>query len=569
MNYEQYIELSKNDPSFCPVTHYSLLVNSLSIKTGKSVQMACKRHLKDLEHSFDNCYNYEYEFSRERANHIYKFVETFCKHSKGEWSGKSVQLELWQKFIFGSLMGWIRKDDKRRRFTLSYTQIARKNGKSLLSSALSLYMFMIDKEPGSECYCASVKRDTAKIVWLDSMRMIKSSPLLRKDVKIQESFSTMWYGNNVMKALSADSGQDGLNIHCFSLDEYHLAKDNKMYEVLVSGMGSRRNPLGFIITTAGESRGGTSPCYEFYEYCKQILKGVVDNENLFIYIAEMDSEEEMHDPSNWIKSNPNLNVSVKLESLEQAYKRAMDGNEKDNFLIKNMNMWIQRKDAYFPLDRWSDKPLPQLEGNECYLGIDMSSKIDLTSVSAVFPLENGEYAVENMCFMPEDSITAKEKQDKVPYRRWVKEGYIILTPGDVVDIEYIFKYIQSLSEKYKVLNIGVDPWNATALMTKLDNEGYTVLEVRQGYKSLSESIKFTKELIIQGKLIHGNNPVLKWCTANAVPQFDTNENVVLNKAKSINRIDAIAATITAMTQARLHDYNNTLDKHIDENYSIW
>ncbi|MGE7604935.1 terminase large subunit, partial [Peribacillus sp. NPDC097675] len=381
MNYAEYIESVKNDPLFCPVTLYSLKVIDLSIKAGKSVQQACMRHIEDLKKSFGNS---EWEFSRKRANHIFSFYEVYAKHSKGEWAGQPVTLELWQKFIVGSLMGWVHKEKQTRRFTLSYTQIGRKNGKSLLSSGLSLYMFMIDNEAGAECYCASVKRDTAKIVWLDAMRMVKASPLLRKNVRVQESLSTMKNGNAVLKALSADSGQDGLNIHFFSLDEYHLARDNKMYDVLVSAMGSRRNPLGFIITTAGESKGGTSPCYMFYEYCKQVLSHTVENESLFIYIAEMDSEEEIHDSSNWIKSNPNLGVSVKLDSLEQAYLRAKDGGEMDNFLIKHMNRWIQRKDAFFPLDHWGDKPLPNLDGKECYIGIDLSSKIDLTSVTAVF-----------------------------------------------------------------------------------------------------------------------------------------------------------------------------------------
>lgn len=567
MNYETHIKQVKENPEFDPVTYYALKVKKGEIITGNTMKHVARRHLNDMKKSFTD--NYPYYFNTERANHIYKFYETFAKHSKGEWAGQPIKLELWQKFIVGSLMGWLDKETNNRRFTLSYTQIARKNGKSLLSSGLALYMFMIDKEQGAECYCASVKRDTAKIVWTDAMRMVKASPLLRKNVRIQESLNTMQSGNAVLKALSADSGQDGLNIHFFSLDEYHLAKTNAMYEVLTSGMQSRRQPLGFIITTAGESRGGTSPCYEFYEYCKQVINNTVENDNLFVYIAEMDSPEQIHDPNNWIMSNPNINVSVKREALEQAYKRAVDGGEMDNFLIKHMNLWIQRKDAYFPLEKWGEKPLPQLEGKECYVGIDLSSKIDLTSISAVFPLDNGEYAILNHNFMPEESIDERQRQDKVNYRQWAKQGHITLTQGDVVDVEFIFNHIVDLSKHYDIVNIGCDPWNATALMTMLDNEGFTVHEVRQGYKTLSEPIKFTKELIIQGKFIHGNNPVLKWATANAVPQYDANENVILNKAKSINRIDPIASTITGMSQAMMHFNNNDLEHHINEDFSIW
>src|SRR5699024_4651310 len=280
MNYDDFIQEVKNDPQFCPTTAYALEVNSKRLKTGKSVTNACKRHLNDLKRSYGE---FPYRFDQKRAEHIFRFFEKFTKHSKGEWSGQSIKLESWQKFIVGSLFGWVHKSDERRRFTLSYTQISRKQGKSLLSSAISLYMFLIDNEPGAECYTASIKRDTAKIVWNDAMRMVKASPLLRKNVRIQESLNTMTYGDNVLKALSADSGQDGLNIHYFSLDEYHLLKDNGMYDVLVSGMGARKNPLGFIITTAGESRGGTSPCYQMYEYGKQVLDGTLTNENMFFY----------------------------------------------------------------------------------------------------------------------------------------------------------------------------------------------------------------------------------------------------------------------------------------------
>ncbi|CAM5194139.1 terminase large subunit [Lysinibacillus sphaericus] len=568
MNYEEYIKNTLLDASFCPTTLYALKVIEKQIVTSEAVRMACERHLRNLKQS--ESAEYLYTFDRNKAAHIFNFVGRFIYHQKGEWAGQTIELELWQKFNYGSLMGWVRKDDGRRRFTLAYTQIARKNTKSTMSSALANYMFMIDKEPGAECYCASIKRDTAKIVWLDAMNMVKSSPVLKKHVRIQQSLSTMWYGNNVMKALSADSGQDGLNIHFFSLDEYHLMKDNAMFDVLVSAMGARRNPLGFIITTAGESRGGTSPCYLFYEYCKQVLRQDVDNENLFVFIAELDNEHEIHEPSAWVKANPNLGVSVKIESLEQAYNRAIDGHELDNFLIKHMNRWIARKDSYFPLDRWNEKPLPVLDGKECYIGVDLASKLDLNSVTAVFPLEDEVFAVLNHNFMPADSLAARERQDKVPYSRWAKEGFITLTPGDVVDVEFIFKYIQELAERFKVISIGFDPWNATALMTKTANAGFTTVEVRQGYKTLSEPTKFIKELMMKGKFVNGNNPVLKWATANCVAKYDSAENVLLDKSKSINRIDPMASTVIAMVEANLHGERTNLNEHIlQKEYSIW
>jgi len=560
-------EVSQN-PLHDPTTHYAIEVTKGKVIASKAVKQACERHMKDLERGDD----FIYRFDRKRADHIFKFYEKFVRHSKGELAGKTVTLEPWQKFILGSLLGWVRKDDGRRRYTLAYIQMARKNGKSLLSSGLMLYLFMVDQANGggAEVYTASIKKDTAKIVWNDCMRMVKASPTLKRHVRVQESYSTLTCGNNVLKALSADSAQDGLNIAGYSLDECHLLPNSAMYDVLVSATGAKLSPLGFLITTAGESKGGTSWCYTFYEYCKQVLQNIVDNDNLFIFIAEQDNQDEIHDRTMWLKSNPNLNVSVTTDSLEQAYKRAVDGGEMDNFLIKHMNLWIQRKDAYFPIARLDDRPLPQLEGMECYLGIDLASKLDLNSVTAVFPLENERYAVLNHNFMPEDTIYQREVQDKVPYRRWAKDGLITLTPGEVVDVEFIYNYIIELSKKYTVISAGFDPWNATALMTKTANAGITTVEVRQGYKTLSEPTKYIKELMLQGKIITGNNPLFKWSCANAVGKFDSSENVLLDKAKSINRIDPIASTVVAMTEAILHNERYDINKHILNNeYSIW
>lgn len=577
MRYKEYIENTLNIENYCLTTLYALRVLQKDIIVGDTVLKACKRHLSDLEKSLDtSMICYKYYFDREKANHAFKFFDKFIKHTKGKLASQPVKLELWENFIIGNLFGWKYKETDLRRFNLAYTQVARKNGKSLLSSGISLYMFIADKEPGAECYCASVKKDTAKIVFSDALKIIRQDKNLRKHIRIQESLSTMHYKNNIFKAISGDKDQDGLNIHYANIDEYHLFKDNELYEVLVSGTQARQQPLINIITTAGESRGATSPCYQMYEYCKQILDDVLENENIFIYIAEMNQDDDIYNPKNWIKSNPNLGVSITLETLEKDFIRARDNNEMDNFRIKHLNTWIQRKDSYFPMDKWiKEDHLDCLElkkillGKKCYIGIDLSSKIDLTGVSAVFPLDNGEYAVINKCFIPKETVYQKEVKDRVPYGRWIDKGYIIATDGDVIDIEFIVKYIEELSKKYKIQSISCDPWNATALMTKLDSLGYEVIETRQGYKTLSEPTKYIKELMITNKLKHFNNPVLRWCIANAIPKFDANENVVLDKSKSINRIDAIASTINAMTRAMYSEYDNKLEEYInDENFSF-
>lgn len=430
MKYSEYIENTLNIENYCLTTLYALRVTQKDIVVGETVLKACKRHLSDLEKSLDPSMPcYKYYFDREKANHVFKFFDKFIKHTKGKLASQPVKLELWENFIIGNIFGWKYKETNLRRFNLAYTQVARKNGKSLLSSGVSLYMFIADKEPGAECYCASVKKDTAKIVFSDAMKIIRQDKNLRKHIRIQESLSTMHFKNNIFKAISGDKDQDGLNIHYANIDEYHLFKDNELYEVLVSGTQARQQPLINIITTAGESRGATSPCYQMYEYCKQILDDVLENENIFIYIAEMNQDDDIYNPKNWIKSNPNLGVSISLETLEKDFIRARDNNEMDNFRIKHLNTWIQRKDSYFPMDKWVKEDSldilelkKSLEGKKCYIGIDLSSKIDLTGVSAVFPLDNGEYAVINKCFIPKETVYQKEIKDRVPYQRWMIEG---------------------------------------------------------------------------------------------------------------------------------------------------
>lgn len=566
MTANSYIEQVRLDPSFCPTTAYALGVIEYETCAGESVRKACERHVNDLRRSFDS---FEYEFSRKKAQKIYNFFDKFVRHTKGELAGEKVKLEPWQQFILGSLIGWVSKSTGYRRFDLSYVQIARKNGKSLLSSGLTLYMLTADGEKGAEVYCASVKQAAAKIVFDDSMKMLLKSYPLRKRARVQKSLSTIHFGDSILKALSADKSQDGLNIHFVSYDEFHLEKTREMYDVLISATGARKQPLFFIITTAGESRGMTSPCYKQYEYSRQVLNGTVENENVFAFIAEMDKGDDVNNPENWVKSNPNIDVSTSLASLKKAYARAVQNDELANFKIKHLNMWIDSKDAYFPVSRLEEKEIPELLGKECYIGIDLSAKTDLTAVSAVFPLDNGEYAILNHCFTPEATLDERARRDRVNYRKWEQDGYLTAIDGEVIDQEFVFNLIEDWNDKFNILNIGLDTWSASTLMVKLDKAGYEVTEVRQGHRTLSEPIKFIKQLMLTQKLNTLNNPLLKWCLGNAIVKKDANENVVLDKAKSINRIDAAAATVNGFVEAILHNESDSINDHFDDDYSIW
>jgi len=331
------------------------------------------------------------------------------------------------------------------------------------------------------------------------------------------------------------------------IDEYHAHPTSEMYDVIVSGMGQRLQPLLFIITTAGFNLA--SPCYEEYTYCCKVLEGILENEQYFIYIAQLDKGDDYKDERNWIKANPLLAQTEEgMEYLRGEFKIARDVPSKmRNFLTKNLNVWVDQKDdGYMQMEKWKAcaGEMPDLAGRECYVGIDLSSKIDLTSVGFEFPLEDGRFVVLSHSFMPEETLAEKRKTDKVPYDLWVRQGWITATVGAGVDYRYIMKYIQEqvANNDWVVKEICCDPWNATQFA-----------QVPQGIKTLSEPTKNFRDLVLQKKIIHNNNPVLTWAMSNAVTREDHNNNIMIDKKKARERIDPVAALINAHARAMVAD----------------
>ncbi|WP_141706113.1 terminase large subunit [Caloranaerobacter ferrireducens] len=545
------------------VTQYCYDVLEGKEIAGELVKLACKRHLRDLDRQ--GAEEFPYIFIPEKAERVFKFF-SFCKHTKGKLAGQPINLEPFQKFIIGSIFGWVHKDTGLRRYRKAYVQLGRKNGKSTILSGTGLYMLMADGEEGAEIYSTATKKDQAKIVYDDAKNMVIRSKDLSKRLKPNRDMIYHEKTNSKFVPLSKDTKSlDGLSPYLGIIDEYHAHPTPEMYDVIVSGMGQRTQPLLFIITTAGFELN--YPCYKEYKYCCQLLDGTLKNEEYFVYIAQLDKNDDYRDANVWIKANPLLAKTEEgMNYLRGELKIALDMPEKlRNFLTKNMNIWVDEKDnGYMDMKKWRacNKELPNLEGKECIVGVDLSSKIDLTSVTAEFPLENGEYAIISHSFIPENAIRTKEIKDKVPYSLWIKQGYITATPGDIVDYEFVKQYIRDLNVKYKVKEICFDPWNATQFATDMMNEGFECVEIRQGYKTLSEPTKNIRELVYQGKIIHGNNPVLTWAVSNAVTKQDPNENIMLDKAKSTNRIDPIASLINAHSRAMLYMREKDVNEHI-------
>jgi phage terminase large subunit-like protein len=522
------------------------------VVASKKVRLACERHQRDLKKAKRK--RYPYYFNKDIAQYYIDFF-SLLKHSKGEWGGKPVLLEPWQLFIVASLFGWLRKGENTRRFKFAYISTARKNGKSTFLSGIGLELFVADAEPGVEVYTAATKREQAKITHNEAKRMVKKSPELLEYLKIFRDSILFDEIDGIFVPLGADADtMDGLNIHGAIIDELHAHKTRDLWDVLESGTGSRRQPLIVAITTAGFNINGI--CYELYKDCENILEGIYDNETWFAFIAELDEGDDWTDESVWIKANPNLGVSAKLENIQDACVVAKQRvTKQNNFLCKRMNLWVNQAKRWINLDDWrkNDKDLPDLRGRPCYGGVDLSSTGDLTCVCLEFPLDDGSYAVISHYFIPEDRALDHERTDKVPYKAWAKEGYVTLIPGNVIDYDYVQEWVEEAGEIYEIVEIAFDPYNAMQWNLSMEKQGFTMVMLKQNYSNLSPSLKDMERIIMKHQVVHGNNPVLTFCINNAVTKTGPSGNIMLDKSKATNRIDGAVAFACSHARAIMHE----------------
>lgn len=539
-------------------TKYAREVLAGNIVAGRLVKQACKRHMEDMKKAERR--GFAFYFDEEEADHAISFFPTLLKHSKGsEWAGKPLHLEDWQCFIIGCVYGWKKRANGLRRFRTAYIQVARKNGKSCVLSGVGLFGLIADGEPGAEVYSAATKKDQARIIFDEASRMVKASPSISKVLEVYRGSIAMPATNSKFLPLASDEDTlDGLNISTALIDELHAHKTRGVWDVIDTATGARQQPLLWCITTAGTNRFGI--CYEQYERCIKMLDGVTEEDSLFAYIAQIDKDDDWRDESCWIKANPNLGVSVNLDDLRTKAKTAMDiPAAQNNFLCKHLNVWVNQTVRWMDMEKWKVSPenppiktIEELKGKCCIGGMDLSATTDLTSINLEFNLPDGYVAVISHSFMPEDRVSDAEKRDNVPYSAWIRMGYITATPGEVVDYEWIKSYIAEQAIEYQINEICFDPWNATQVANDLANEGFTMIECRQGYKSLSEPTKNIMALVLMKKLIHFENPVLTWAISNAVVTMDPAGNIKLDKSKTTMRIDPAMALVISHFRAMLN-----------------
>lgn len=517
------------------------------------VKLAVERHFRDLETGAQR----GIWFDHKAAEHALGFFR-FLRHSKGEWAGQELVLEAWQQFFKWSVFGW-KREDGTRRFREAYLEVARKNGKTTDAGGTGLYLFVADDEPGAEVYAAATKRDQAKLCHDEATRMVVASPALASRITVFRNNLHITGTASKFEPLGRDSkSTDGLNIHGLIKDEVHEWTDRDFNAKLDTAQGSRRQPLSLSITTAGSSR--TSICYEQREHVIKILEGLEEDDSAFGMIFTLDEGDDWEDEAVWIKANPNLGVSVKLDYLREKVRKAKAMPSLLNQCLRYcFNIWTQAESRWIDPDKWAACGLvvvdeEELIGRECCGALDLSSTIDLSGWALVFPpISEGEpYKVLIRLFCPKDNIPVRSKRDRVPYEVWVREGLLTPTPGAAIDYGFIRQRIKEDAAKFLIKEIAYDRWGASKLRQELEEDGHTMIEFGQGFASMSAPTKELERLVLSTMLAHGNNPALAWMAANVVIRTDPAGNIKPDKEKSIEKIDGIVAVIMALARALLH-----------------
>lgn len=507
------------------------------------VQQACKRHLDDLAKT-----DWPYRFDKVAAEKICTFGVLFV-HVKGPLAGQFLTLEPWQSFILTCVYGWVWKHNGKRRFRRVYIEVPRGNGKTTISVIPALYMLAAEKEGGAEVYSAARIKDQAKIAFNIAQQMARKNSFFLSGMGVDVLAHRIIQQNSgsFFEAVSSDADSlDGKNVHFGLIDELHAHRTREVYDAIETGAGKRDQAIVWAITTAGSDKTGI--CYEQRGYVLNILKGTNVDESFFGIVYTVDDGDNWSDEATWRKANPNFGVSVEAQNLASMCAKAMQSPASQAaFLTKHLNVWIQTDQALYDTrawDRCSDAKLniEDFIGKPCRIGVDLATKIDLAAVCLLF--EDGPRLVAFPRFyVPEAAI---EETRNASYRGWQIEGYLIETPGDVIDFQTIEADIRADLERFDVLEIGFDQWQSQQMMTSLLSDGANVVEFRQILSNFSEPTKELDSLMRVGGIAHDGNPVLKWNIGNVVGHYDAKENVYPRKERPENRIDGAVALIMAL-----------------------
>ena len=498
-------------------------------------------------------------FDEDEAQRYVDFFQEYLVHIKGQWAGQPLILADVQKYdMIMPLFGWMRKDGTRR-FRVAYWEVPRKNTKSTLAAGIGLALLFVDPETGAEIYSAATDATQAGVVFKIAYDMLMKNETLRDRARPYRNW--IEYSSSLFKVLSSKpESKHGFNVSGLIVDELHAHKDRELVDVLETGRGSREQPVTVFITTAGHDRTGI--CWEKHEQAERVMSGASKIWSILPLIYSADPKDAR--TGRWklksvhVRANPMYGVAVLEEPFKEELENAKDTPAALNrFLNLHLNIWTQQAERWLPMDHWdacaTRRKKGLLDGQSCVLGLDLATTTDLTACSMLFPLPNDQGIwVLPLFWIPAENMRERERRDGVPYSTWVREGLIIATPGNVIDYAEVRKTIKKFAMMYKFQTIGYDPWNATQIATELkDEDGFEMLEVQQGYKSMNAPSKELLRLILQHKLYHDGNPVLRWHADSVAVVEDTSparniKPVKPERKATGNRIDGIVATVIGL-----------------------
>ena len=533
------------------------------IVVGNKIYLACQRFKKDLERSKSD--NFPFYYDQKMADKAIKFIELLPKTD-----GTKLEMQPFQKWIISELYGWREKSTGYRRYDRAFISMARKSGKTYLASGMAAIGLLMEKVPAQNRQVLFVSNalKQAKLGYdmlSSELRQVRQqSKVMRQRVLVQKQAITDLKTNSKAMALASDTGTlDGYAGTTIILDEWHEAKDRKVYNVLKSGQGNEPNSLLAVISTSGLNLN--VPMYDEYKLVTDILNGKTTADRYFIAVWELDDRDEVNNPEMWIKANPLMSEPHVNQRMREKLQSDLDlAVQQDNvipFLVKNMNMWLQAEsDSYINADDWEKATTelsPQdLDGKDVYIGADLSKTNDLTAVSWLVPLDDGTFYCDSHSWVgTKYGLDSKIKRDGIDYRAMQAKGEVSITPleSGVIDYDDVFRYVEDLISRYhfNVKYVAYDPYNANALISKLEKQNYPLFEVRQGTQTLNIPTRDFRDDLFAGKIKHADNKVLAYAINNAVIKV-TNNGWLIDKTKNSNKIDPVAALIDAYVAGQGH-----------------
>ena len=522
-----------------PYLRYANDVTSGKIVVGGNIKLAIQRFQMDLQRD-------DLEFREDVVDGAIDFISTL-KHFTGKSSGQNFILEDWQAFIVANIVGWYWKGTDNRRYSSSYIEISRKQGKTALAAALCLYFLIADGEDGAEVDLAANSKEQAKIAFSFCSTFTKQLDPKAKYLKAYRDSILLDANNSKLRVFAADDSKlDGFNASFGLIDEYHSAKNSKVRDVIKSSMGMRQNPHLCTITTAGFDK--TLPCYKLRSTAIDILNGLKEDDSMFIAIYCLDEDDEWMDEKNWVKCSPNLDVTVTSKYIREQVQSAINNpSEEVGVKTKTLNLWCDSAKVWLPetyiIKASKNVDWDSLKDYPCYVGVDLASTSDLTAVSYLV-VKDGLYYFKTDYYLPESAL--KEKSDRELYKYWKQIGLLKITDGNVTDYDYITNDLMKYSDIVNIQKVGYDKYNSTQWAITATDLGLPLEEYPQTLGNFNKPTREMERLLLSGKAIIDNNEITRWCFKNVTLKSDYNGNVKPNKSINAKKIDGAISMIQAL-----------------------